>query len=109
MNPSNSPLDPQARLRQAIQLAVFGLILSSLTVVTVLWGPSLWHLLTDQERFKAWLDSYGTYAALIFVAAQFIQVVLFFVPGEVTQFAGGYIFGIWLGLGSAMSASRWVR
>jgi uncharacterized membrane protein YdjX (TVP38/TMEM64 family) len=27
-----------------------------------------------------------------------VQVVLFFIPGEVTQLASGYIFGTWLGL-----------
>jgi uncharacterized membrane protein YdjX (TVP38/TMEM64 family) len=34
----------------------------------------------------------------LFVAVQFVQVLLFFVPGEVTHVAGGYIFGPWLGL-----------
>lgn len=98
MNPTESLLDPRARFRQYFQLAVFGLILAGLTIVAVLWGSFLWDLLTDQERFKAWIKSYGTYAALAFVAAQFVQVVIFFIPGEVTQFAGGYIFGTWLGL-----------
>lgn len=98
MPPSESPLDPQARFRHFFQLVVFGLILAGLTVGTVLWGPFLWDLLTDQGRFKAWIESYGAYASLVFVAAQFVQVVIFFIPGEVTQFAGGYIFGTWLGL-----------
>jgi len=38
------------------------------------------------------------YAAVVFIAAQFVQVVIFFIPGEVTQCAGGYLFGAWLGL-----------
>ncbi len=98
MNPAESPLDAHARFRQYSQLMVCGLLLAGLTVVTVLWGAFLWDLLIDQERFKTWIESYGAYAALVFVAAQFMQVVIFFIPGEVTQFAGGYIFGTWLGL-----------
>jgi uncharacterized membrane protein YdjX (TVP38/TMEM64 family) len=98
MNFAERPLDPRARFRHYFQLTAFGLILAGLTVVTVLWGPFLWDLLTDQERFKAWIESYGAYAALVFVATQFVQVMIFFIPGEVTQFAGGYIFGTWLGL-----------
>jgi uncharacterized membrane protein YdjX (TVP38/TMEM64 family) len=98
MNCFKSPRDPRARRRQAIQWAVFGLLLASLTALAVLWGPSFWPVLTDQERLKAWLERYGTDAALLFVAAQFIQVVIFRIPGEVTQFAGGYLFGTWLGL-----------
>src|SRR5215467_10300687 len=98
MRPAESPLDSHARFRHYFQLIVFGLILGSLTVVTILWGPLLWDVLTDQERFKEWIASYGAYAALVFVAAQFVQVVIFFIPGEVTQCAGGYLFGTWLGL-----------
>jgi uncharacterized membrane protein YdjX (TVP38/TMEM64 family) len=98
MNSIEHPLDPQVRVRKYFQLAVFGFILLGLLIVFVLWGPFLWSLLTDQERFKAWIESYGTYATLVFVAVQFIQVVIFVIPGEVTQVAGGYIFGTWLGL-----------
>jgi len=98
MRPPESPLDSHARFRQYCQCIVFGLLLGSLTVVTILWGPLLWDVLMDQGRFKEWIASYGAYAALVFVAAQVVQVVIFFIPGEVTQCAGGYLFGTWLGL-----------
>ena len=96
-SPQNK-LDPTARLRHYCQLTVVGLILLGLTMVAVFWGPVLWDLLSDQERFKAWIESYEEYAVLVFIATQIVQVILFFIPGEVTQFAGGYIFGTWLGL-----------
>jgi len=98
MHPTRSPLDPHAQVRHYFQLAVCGVILTGLMLVSVFWGSFLWQRLTDQEHFKAWVESYGAYAALVFVAAQFMQVVLFFIPGEVTQIAGGYIFGTWPGL-----------
>ncbi len=106
MKPWQSPLDHHARRRQALQLGVSTLLLTGLTVVAVRWGPSLWPALTDPAQLKSWLASYGPYAALLFVAAQFLQVVLFFVPGEVTQVAGGYLFGTWLG-GSVSSRANW--
>jgi uncharacterized membrane protein YdjX (TVP38/TMEM64 family) len=98
MPPAENPLALPARYRHAFHCLVFGLILAGLTVGAWLWGPGLWDVLTDQERFKTWIASYGVYAAAVFVAAQFVQVVIFFIPGEVTQCAGGYIFGAWLGL-----------
>jgi uncharacterized membrane protein YdjX (TVP38/TMEM64 family) len=73
-------------------------LLAGLAAVFVLWGPTTWDLLTDQDRFREWIESYGTYAAFVFMAAQAVQVILFFIPGEVTQMAGGYIFGLWAGL-----------
>ncbi len=88
----------RARTRRIVQLAVVALIVAGLGAIFATWGSFLWDLLTDQDRFKAWIDSYGVYAAPVFVAAQFVQVVLFFIPGEVIQIAGGYIFGSWLGL-----------
>src|SRR5215475_5319574 len=98
MPPTETPLALPARFRRAFQCLVFGLLLAGMVVGALLWGPSLWDVLTDQERFKTWIASYGGYAAAVFVAAQFVQVVIFFIPGEVTQCAGGYIFGAWLGL-----------
>ncbi len=98
MTSLQNKLDPTARLRHYCQLTVVGLILLGITLVAVFWGPLLWDLLSDQERFKAWIESYEEYAVLVFIATQIVQVILFFIPGEVTQFAGGYIFGTWLGL-----------
>jgi len=98
MHPTEHPVALPARFRRAFQYCVFGLILAGMAVGAFLWGPCLWDVLTDQEQFKTWIASYGVYAAAVFVAAQFVQVVIFFIPGEVTQCAGGYIFGAWLGL-----------
>jgi uncharacterized membrane protein YdjX (TVP38/TMEM64 family) len=98
MSPAENPLALPARFRHAFQCLVFGLLLAGMAVGAWLWGPCLWDVLTDQERFKTWIASYGVYAAVVFIAAQFVQVVIFFIPGEVTQCAGGYLFGAWLGL-----------
>src|SRR5262245_39552290 len=98
MSPTHSPLDPHAHVRHSFQLAVCGVILTGLVLLFVFWGPFMWQLLTDRGQFKAWVESYGRYAALVFVAAQVAQVVFFFIPGEVMQIAGGYIFGTWRGL-----------
>ena len=99
MSPTHRPLDPRVHVRPYFQLAVCGVILSSLVLTVVFWGPFLWQVLSHQEQLKAWVESYGRYAALVFVAAQVAQVVFFFIPGEVIQIAGGYIFGTWRGLG----------
>jgi uncharacterized membrane protein YdjX (TVP38/TMEM64 family) len=91
-------LTTKTQVHQYVQLTVAGLILVGLVLGGVIWGPALWELLSDQERFKTWLESYGAFAALVFIVIQALQVILFFIPGEITQFAGGYIFGTWKGL-----------
>jgi len=92
------PPDPRDRARRYVLLSVAGLLLAGLAALVVYWGPTLWPLLSDRERFRAWIESYKSSASLVFVLVQCVQVVLFFIPGEVTQFAGGYIFGVWQGV-----------
>lgn len=43
----------------------------------------------------AWLDSTGPWAAGVFLALQIGQVLLFFVPGDLVQWAGGVVLGTW--------------
>src|SRR5262245_21010407 len=98
MRPSLSTLDRRTRRRHYFLLSITGLLLAALMVLAVWWGPTLWPILSDRARFRAWIESYKSNAELIFVLVQCMQVLLFFIPGEVTQFAGGYIFGTWKGL-----------
>ncbi|MCY6957006.1 TVP38/TMEM64 family protein [Clostridium brassicae] len=51
----------------------------------------------DPEKLKNYIMSYGQYGVFVFFALQVIQVVAFFIPGEIVQIAGGYVFGTVLG------------
>lgn len=75
-------------------LILFGLVLS----FALIWGPELWALLRDEERLREAVNSFGLLGPLVFMGLQFLQVVIFVIPGEVVQVAGGYIYGPWLGL-----------
>ena len=62
------------------------------------YGPALWGLLQDEEHLQSTLAAYGALGPLIFIGLQFLQVVLFVIPGEVVQIAAGFLYGTWLGL-----------
>ncbi len=49
--------------------------------------------LTDRDWVKAYIQSWGAAAPLVFTAMQIAQVVFAPIPGEVSGFAGGYVFG----------------
>lgn len=53
--------------------------------------------LKDPKKIKSIILSYGEYSVLAFLVMQMIQVVAFFIPGEVMQIAGGYIYGAFVG------------
>jgi uncharacterized membrane protein YdjX (TVP38/TMEM64 family) len=47
----------------------------------------------EQEKIRDSIMSYGKYSILAFIFLQMVQVVVFFIPGEIVQIAGGCIYG----------------
>ncbi|MCJ7688537.1 MAG: TVP38/TMEM64 family protein [Clostridiaceae bacterium] len=54
-------------------------------------------IIKDPNLLKEVIHSYGNFSILVFILMHVIQVVIFFIPGEFMQIAGGYIFGTFLG------------
>ena len=50
-------------------------------------------LVTDRERIKAFISSFGLGAPAVFMLIQILQVMFAPIPGEATGFIGGYLFG----------------
>lgn len=57
-----------------------------------------WNFFTNKERVNNFVLSFGSYAPLVFIGLQILQVLVAPIPGEFTGFIGGYLFGIVLGL-----------
>ena len=55
------------------------------------------YILKNPNRLKEIVLSYGNFSVLVFIFMQILQVVVFFIPGEFIQVAGGYIFGTFSG------------
>jgi uncharacterized membrane protein YdjX (TVP38/TMEM64 family) len=54
-------------------------------------------LFKNDETLKEFVLSYGSLAPLVFIALQVVQVLLSPLPGQVTAFVAGYLFGWWQG------------
>lgn len=74
-------------------------------------GLGLWLILTDApvyrflvrlyadpELMRVHLHAWGGLAPLVFIAIQALQVIIAPIPGDVTGFLGGYVFGERLGV-----------
>jgi uncharacterized membrane protein YdjX (TVP38/TMEM64 family) len=70
-------------------IAMFLIIFLNLDGLTFIFG--------NQEELKTWINSQGVAAPLVFICLQILQVVVFIIPGEIPQIAGGYLFGMALG------------
>ena len=73
----------------------------ALVILTWLLRQSLseWlTILSDQAFVSSYVQSYGALAPLVLAFLQVLQVIVAFIPGHVFVIAGGYIYGMPLGL-----------
>jgi len=80
-----------------IHILLIIIVLGLLVFASIKYAPALTRLMSKPEKFKEFLDSYGTASALIYILLQAAQIVIAVIPGEVVQIAGGYAFGTILG------------
>ncbi|HUW59268.1 MAG TPA: TVP38/TMEM64 family protein [Planctomycetota bacterium] len=103
----------------AVKAGVLVLFLLASTWVIIRYGGHLWKVLTEARELQGWVASYGARGPLVFLGIQVFQIIIFVVPGEVVQVAGGYLFGAWAGVtycvvgafvGSAIAflAAKWL-
>jgi uncharacterized membrane protein YdjX (TVP38/TMEM64 family) len=63
------------------------------------------------EQFRQALLAYGSFAPVLFMAVQIIQVLLAPIPGEASGLLGGYLFGAWPGFvysSIGLTAGSWI-
>lgn len=77
-------------------LSFIGLFISLYLVIK--YRSELRLLYSSPYALRVYMEGWGVYGPLLFMGLQVLQVIVFIIPGEVTQFAGGYFFGFWYGL-----------
>ncbi len=102
------------RYKILFALAVCLLALSGYMYRVQLWEVILesYQLMSDRERIKAFITSFGTGAPAVFILLQILQVLFAPFPGEATGFIGGYLFGTSLGFiysSIGLTAGSWLN
>lgn len=80
-----------------LYIALITVFLGLIAYAAVRFGPQLTALARKPEDFRNLLNSFGWKGILVFMGIQMLQVLVAAIPGEFIQFAGGYIYGTWLG------------
>lgn len=73
------------------------LLIVFLAYCTYIYYSKYFYMMKDTEKVKKFILSYGRYSTLAFLVMQIAQVIVFFIPGEIVQIAGGYVFGTFYG------------
>lgn len=63
----------------------------------VYWGQ-LMSFFQNPDQVRAYVDSAGPWGPLVFMAVQFLQILIAPIPGQVVGVLAGALFGPWLGL-----------
>lgn len=89
-----SPLRLERKRKRQLLLGLGWLGLLGLALFLGLrWGPEMWALLQDEARLREAVRAFGLWGPMVFIGVQFLQVVIFVIPGDIVQITGGYIFG----------------
>lgn len=83
-------MNTKARDVNSIWVILF--IIAFIIAIAFLARP-LMRLVRNIDEFRAWILSFGGAGIVVFIAIQILQVVVFVVPGEVVQIAGGFLYG----------------
>ncbi len=81
------------KIKQYKSYIVLGMICVFLIYSAYVYYSKYFFLFKDPNKIKHIIMSYGKYSIMVFFMLQVIQVVAFFIPGEIVQIAGGYIYG----------------
>ncbi len=72
-------------------------MLVAILSVFLLFGEQLYDIFSSPDRLQQLVDESGPLGPLVYMLLQVVQVFFAPVPGQVVGFAGGYLFGVWLG------------
>lgn len=78
-------------------LFIFALLAAALGGGAFFYRSELYALFSSPKSVQAWVETWGLWAPAAFVFLQVFQVAVFFIPGEIPQIAGGYLFGFFPG------------
>lgn len=89
-----------SRERSGILAAIgFPFLIIGMLVLVYVFRHVIWDIFSTPENVREWVSQWGIIAPAVFVCAQILQVLVFIIPGETVQIAGGYLFGFLPGLG----------
>ncbi|ADQ46630.1 SNARE associated Golgi protein-related protein [Caldicellulosiruptor kronotskyensis 2002] len=77
-------------------IAIAGFILLA-TAVAIRYSHFLVNIVSNPQKFKSWVLSFGHLGVLVFILTQILQVIISAIPGEAVQISGGYLYGTLLG------------
>lgn len=96
------------RLKKVIIWLKFALLIAIIAVIPLLIYFNYRQLIEDfgsLEKINAFLSRHKLESVFAYLGMQILQIVVCILPGQVLQFAGGYVFHFWIGFVLTMAGA----
>lgn len=86
--------DGKHRARRLFAILGFPLLIAGILAIALIFHRQLTAIFRNPESVRLLVESHGAWSVAVFTGLQILQVVIFIIPGEIVQLAGGYVFGM---------------
>lgn len=95
MKDNNQVSTKSSKAPKIISICLIVIFLIASVVITIYLWPFFKDLKDPikQEEFKNWIQSQGFKGFLVFLGMQVLQIVVAFIPGEITEILAGAMYG----------------
>lgn len=84
-------------MKEFIKKNILKLLFIPIIIVFIIFGVQYYTRLIpifkDMETIKKIILGYGSYSFIVYILLQVVQIVVFFIPGDIIQISAGFIFG----------------
>jgi len=80
-----------------LKAVAFPLLFAAIAVAGFVYRADIAGFFRNRDSVREWIRGLGALGPLAFIGLQILQVVVFVIPGELTQATGGFVFGFWAG------------
>ena len=88
----------KGRFSRILSTVGFPAVIIATVAAALLFREELALVFASPARLRQWVDQWGWVSPIVFIGLQILQVIVFIIPGEVPQIAGGYLFDVVPGL-----------
>lgn len=90
-------MERKVRKTLTIKTILAILFIGVLIFISVQYAPFIISIISNTEKFRDYILSYGNTGTLVFMGFQLSHIIIPVIPGEFVQIAGGYVYGTILG------------
>lgn len=85
------------KISSVLKLVALALIIIAIPLYIYFFHHDLLEDMSNLRNVEHWLLQYKKESALVYIAAQIIQIIICVIPGQALQIAAGYLYGFWIG------------